>query len=428
MLIAQAPAPGDSGGSAFRSTAGKRGAILVFSYAFPPMQTQMTPVVVKPMAALSRMGYSVDVLCAEPFSEYLGRDDSLLPYTDEHFESIVRLPPPADWLAGKRRSKLQSAMPDLMWAHGRRALTALTGMDLARYDAVITWSPFHSINPVMAGIKKRHPGVRWIAQFSDPWAANPLERRTLARIWSFWHEPRAIRAADFLVHSSSHSLELMLHRRPDLRTKCAVIPHPFDPQLFPRRPKASNSRITLRYVGVLFGRRSPETLFAALSTLLARAPHLAERLHLELIGHVPAEMLQSPAALALPEGMVTHVPNVSYVESLEKMYDADILILIEADIKENLFVPSKLSDYIGAGTPIVGITPPGGAEEVLRRLGSWQARPGDVEGIARALTGALQYVTNRSTDPWCDQTFRETFSAGHVAGRFARILEQRNGS
>ena len=49
----------------------KRGRLLLFSYAFPPMQTQMTPVVVKTMALLSRSGYEVDVLCAAPFSHHL---------------------------------------------------------------------------------------------------------------------------------------------------------------------------------------------------------------------------------------------------------------------------------------------------------------------------------------------------------------------
>ena len=51
-----------------------RGRVLLFSYAFPPMQVQMMPAVFKPMAAIAQQGYTVDVLCADSFcKEQIGR-------------------------------------------------------------------------------------------------------------------------------------------------------------------------------------------------------------------------------------------------------------------------------------------------------------------------------------------------------------------
>ena len=44
-----------------------KGRILLFSYAFPPMQVQMTAAVYKPMAAIARSGFAVDVVCADSF-------------------------------------------------------------------------------------------------------------------------------------------------------------------------------------------------------------------------------------------------------------------------------------------------------------------------------------------------------------------------
>ena len=208
-----------------------------------------------------------------------------------------------------------------------------------------------------------------------------------------------------------------------VRSKCDVIPHVFNKELYPQRPKVKNEKFTLRYVGVLYGRRTPEPLFQALNCLYERRKDLKGELVVELIGQVPAAMLNSHGAQSLPKGTITNVSNMTYIQSLEKMYDADILLLIEADVKQNLFLPSKLSDYMGADTPIVGIAPAGGSEDALKGLGCWHARPADILGISQAIEGAVDHVMNSSTSGWCDEDFRLTFSGEHVAKRFVSILE-----
>jgi glycosyltransferase involved in cell wall biosynthesis len=403
---------------------GSAGRLLLFSYAFPPIQVQMTPAVIKPMAGLARQGFAVDVLSAAPFSPLLDRDDSLVPYAERHFGEITRLAPPKGIVTKLlRRPDLVPFVPDAMSALYDTAFDALMAMDLSRYDAVITWSPFHSINPVMVRLKRHRPRVRWLAQFSDPWAGNPLERSWFRRWWSRRNEPATIRAADHIVHSAPNSLDLMFRSAgPDARAKATVIPHPYDPDLYPARPKIRNEKITLRYLGALFGRRSPEALFHALARLLARRPDLRETFVVELAGSVPRAMLATPAARALPPSLVRRMPGVPYLASLERMYDADVLLLIEADVRQSLFVPSKLADYLGANTPIVGLVPPGGAEDILRELKCDYARPGDIDAIAAAVERTLDRVLRGSKEPWCDEGRRAAFASERIAGRFAAIV------
>ena len=401
-----------------------KGRILLFSYAFPPMQVQMTAAVYKPMAAIARSGFAVDVVCADSFCRELPLDHSLMPFAEKTFGVITRLRPSANLISRLRMSsRVFSRVPDLMTVLHESAYETLMDLDLCQYDAVMTWSPFHSINSVMARVKKARPNVRWIAQFSDPWAGNPLEVSRLIKFWNERNEPRTVNAADFIVHSSLYSLDLMLRNHPGaIRRKTDVIPHAYDEILFPQRPKARNDKILLRYVGVLYGRRSPEPLFKALGGLFERRPDLCGKLSVELVGLTPTEMLQTPAAQSLPEGTIRTVGNVSFVESLEKMYDADILVLIEANIRQNLFLPSKLSDYMGSRTPIVGLVPPGGSDDALKQLGCWHARPSDIEGISRALEGAVAHVMTHPDAQWCDLAYRETFSGTEVARRFGDIV------
>jgi glycosyltransferase involved in cell wall biosynthesis len=400
--------------------------LLVVSYAFPPMQTQMSPTVAKPMAGLAARGWQIDVVCANPFSGYLGSDDSLLPYVKKYFSEVFRLKPPNNLIEKIRvRLPIIATTPDLMAILQGAAYRLLMNLDLEQYRAVITWSPFHSINPVLVKVKKSHPKLRWIAQFSDPWAANPLEQNRLIRFWSRSNEPKMVSAADFIVHSSKFSLDLMERSHPgQVSQKSAVIAHPFDDELFPQRPKAQNNQITMRYVGVLFGRRSPDPLFLALNALFDRRPDLKGGLCVELVGEVPKSMLETDAAVSLPTGTIRHVPSVSYLKSLEKMYDSDILLLIEADVRENLFVPSKLSDYIGSGTPIVGIAPAGGSWDVLEKLDCWRVHPGDIAGISRAIEAAVDFVSSGKSEPWCNESFRMTFSRAAIAEQFANLIER----
>ena len=401
--------------------------VLLFSYAFPPMQVQMTPAVLKGMAGLSRLGYKVDVLCADSFSPFLPQDNSLLPYATKHFGEIFRLRPKFGILGRLRQKSTAIArVPDLMAVLHRPAFETLMSLPIQTYRAVITWSPFHSANPVMVRVKRARPETHWIAQFSDPWARNPLEKHLLIRTWSWWHEPRTVRTADAIVHSSAYARDLMLSSHPEeMRKKTFVIPHCYDEALYPRRPKRHNERITLRYVGVLFGRRSPDSLFKAFAKVLRERPELRKRLLLEFVGYVPPEMLQTPAARSLPEGMVRAVGTVGYLKSLEMMYDSDILLVIDADTQQNLFMPSKLADYFGANTPIVGLVPNGASEDILKDIDCWHSRPGDIENIARCLTQALDYVTHAEGEPWCNEGRRKSYRNLEMAKSWIDLIAMR---
>ncbi|MBL4774796.1 MAG: hypothetical protein JKY87_01880 [Mariprofundus sp.] len=385
----------------------------------------MAPVVVKPMAALSRLGYEVDVVCAAPFSRYLESDESLLPYVEANFPNVTRVEPGRGLLDRIRLAFRRSAVtPDLMEVLNHQMYRALMDMDLGKYLVVMTWSPFHSINPVLVKVKKDNPEIKWVAQFSDPWAQNPLEHNNVTRRWAEKNEPNSLRDSDYIVHSSLNIQTLMAENSSvDILPKSEVVPHPFDSGLFPQRPKKKNSKIILRYVGVLFDKRSPEPLFKALSELLKSHPRLIEKIQLELIGSVPGEMLKTEVCLSLPEGMVRHLANMTYLESLGEMYDADILLLIDADVERNLFVPSKLSDYMGADTPIVGLVPSGASEDIFKGLECWHSRPNDITGIVKALESSIDYVLGGSKGSWCNEEYKALFSSDNVALQYMRIIE-----
>jgi glycosyltransferase involved in cell wall biosynthesis len=402
-----------------------RGKILLFSYAFPPMQVQMTPAVFKPMAALAECGYEVDVVCADSFCKELPLDFSLSSKAEQTFSTIHRLRPPSD-IRGMlvQTSRVLSRVPDLMSVLHRSAFDHLMSIDLQQYEAIMTWSPFHSINAVMTKVRSQRKGIRWIAQFCDPWAGNPLEVSKITKAWNWWHQPATVRMADAVVHTSAYSLELMLGANSEYRNKTSVVPHVFNRALFPDRPRKRNDKLTIRYVGVLYGKRTPEPLFEAISHMFDRRPELRQEICLEIVGAVPPEMLQSNAANSLPPGFLRRRASVSYIESLELMYDSDLLVLIDADVRQNLFLPSKLSDYVGADVPILGLVPPGASCDLLRDLNASHFRPSDVRGISAELEQLVDRIRSGDRAPNYSRPELSKLDASSVAASFGEIIQR----
>jgi glycosyltransferase involved in cell wall biosynthesis len=108
------------------------------------------------------------------------------------------------------------------------------------------------------------------------------------------------------------------------------------------------------------------------------------------------------------------------------MSDSDLLLVIDGPDDLSVFLPSKLIEYIGAGTPIYGIVPPGTSATVLRRLGGLVADPRDNDQVADALVRALQLARERKVDvnrtPWGDADIRAKFTIDRVTRDFAAIL------
>lgn len=399
--------------------------ILVLTHAFPPVHVQTTPVLLKPMAVLTKIGVSADVMTVSEFPRGLKRDPELCAYADSIFDRKMYVADARKGLIAVPSVTGTLRLPDLMAGYGRAMLAALLELDLSRYAAIMTWSPFHSINHVMLQLKARRPEVKWIAQFSDPWANNPLERRWHTKLWNWYFEARMIAAADAIVHSSLHSMNLMARRASDAdRSKFVTVGHCYDSALYGDRPAERSDRIVIRHIGTLFGNRTPESFFLAIASMLERRPDLADRLSVELIGRVEPGMLVSEAAKALPANLVQVVREVGYLDSLGLMKSADLLVLIEANVRHNLFVPSKLFDYAGSGTPMLGLVPSGAVRDVLSSLGGWQASPEDVEGVSRALEQAIDHVQKTSDVPWCDEEFRRSLSAEAVALKYKAVIEQ----
>lgn len=325
-------------------------------------------------------------------------------------------------LLGTRRTSTDAYAP---WA--RRAVTAVRSRRLlTEADVLVTFG--QPMSDHVAGLElTRRTGCAWVAHFSDPWIDNPFENRTeRAQRHGRRLERAVLERADRIIFTSAETARLVLSAHaavdPD---KVRVLPHAFDPALYPRTDQSrvvTQSRLVLRHVGSFYGRRTPAPLIAALAMSLKEDPALADRLRVELVGAPPGS-LDVPGAAELPHELVRVTPTVDYVQSLALMSSADLLLVVDAPAVESVFLPSKLIDYLGSGRPVLALTPPGAARDVVAQDGGWYADPNDVVACARALRAAVDAVSAAPLSSWGDAGFRASFRAEAVAVRLSAVLD-----
>jgi glycosyltransferase involved in cell wall biosynthesis len=216
-----------------------------------------------------------------------------------------------------------------------------------------------------------------------------------------------------------------------LRHKARVLPHAFDPALFETKAPDAASKITVRYLGDLYGRRTPKPLVEALRLMTdAQADSLSD-VRFELIGPTYDLPLGELKLETLPEGLVTLREPVGYLESLALMAASDGLLVIDAPAEQSVFLPSKLIDYVGAGRPVLGLTPGGTASRLIRELGGWVADPSDARAVAKTLGEFLDTLRRRrgeqnSSPRWGTPEVRRRYEAATVARAFEDILGELN--
>lgn len=286
---------------------------------------------------------------------------------------------------------------------------------LTRTDVLVTFG--HPMSDHLAGLRlKETVGAPWVAHFSDPWADNPYRRPAWA--WRALLRPlerRVMERADLVLFTSEETLNLVMGHHPaSVRAKAAVLPHAHGAGPATARPSSTDKRKIVRYLGHFYGPRSPAPVLAAWRSLLREDPGWGDRVHFEFVGGPP------PKGLSSADG-VTFRPAVSYGESLRLMEGADLLLNVDAPFEPNVFFPSKLADYIGAGRPLVVVSPPGASARIAREAGGRHLEPGSPAALAAGLRSVLTaLVENRLEGP--SAAVREALAAARVAALFDAMV------
>ncbi len=362
--------------------------ILFLTYAYPPQKFPRS-IQISHLVQHLQQYFNITVVTSEPDKQY---DRSLLHFTpldNVRYASKSKLTKFVENMKGHRIKK--ALLPDVQYLwHFDLMEKASNIINNSQVDMIVTFGQPMSTHISGLKLKQQYPHLKWIAHFSDPWVDNIFNNyNKWIKEVNRYYQSKVFTHADQLLFTSFETIDLVTKNYPDvIRLKSAYVPHMFNEALYKHPPFCANKKFRIRYLGNFYGNRQPGCLFQALQKLPYKQ---RTQIRLELIGSSTSSLQEMMQDYDLEDIVYIH-SSMSYIDSLESMQTADLLLIIDAPTEISPFLPSKLIDYIGANKPIFGITSPGPSQKLIEEMGFLVAHPNDPVDIANKLMLMIQKI------------------------------------
>jgi len=270
---------------------------------------------------------------------------------------------------------------------------------------------------------RRIYGMRWIADFRDPWTAGP-EWEMLPR-WRRVLEKRleklCMHSCDVVVSNTDRIREEFVRRFPELtEEKFVTITNGFvDPPSLLDLTQNSD-RLLMLHLGSLYGVRQSRAFFEAISNIVVnkRSPHIFKVLLIGDNDPVFVKTIMSQFPHLFQNGCVEFRERVNWQKAQHILWSASALLLFQGGY--TLQVPAKFYEYLPTGKPMLVIAQDGALTDIAKSTGlAVCAPPNDVEAIEEAL---LQIFMKQAKTSKGAQAHLARFHYRYLTGQLSEIL------
>jgi len=230
-------------------------------------------------------------------------------------------------------------------------------------DVVITTGPPHSLHLIGLTLKEQL-GVRWIADFRDPWTTIGYHKKLkLTNSSKEKHkdlERKVLNTADQIIVTSFNTEKEFKKITPK---PIEVITNGYDYESAGKFE--TDKKFSLSHIGSLLSGRNPEILWRTLKELIDENQDFKTSFQLNLVGSVSNEVIQILKQYNLSD-YINNVGYVSHNESIKFKNKSQILLLIEIDSEETkAIIPGKLFEYMVSNRPIIALGPKDSDVEII---------------------------------------------------------------
>jgi glycosyltransferase involved in cell wall biosynthesis len=237
-------------------------------------------------------------------------------------------------------------------------------------ECIITSGPPHSTHLVGLSLKKEF-GVRWIADFRDPWTDiyyyDDLLLTAKSRKKDENLEKQVLDLADSVIAVCQSNAELFKQKIVGSRSKVKVVSNGFDTDDFHTASKSENEVFTIVYMGTLADTYRPRLVFEAFD-------QLDIDFKLLVVGKVSPEIEEFISKSAITE-KVNFKGYVNHDEALDYLRNADLLLhILPATPGADMGTTGKLFEYLAAQTPILNIgSPESDSGKIIKECGAGES-------------------------------------------------------
>jgi hypothetical protein len=268
-------------------------------------------------------------------------------------------------------------------------LSNLEKYEIQKYDLILTRSEPFFIHEIGYNIKKRYPAIKWIASFGDPVFLNPYNSKSLIkRKIAKKLERKYWQTSNFVTHTNQTVLDEYINAGFP-RDKCFVLENPF---IHKNNDESvnylSNNNNPLKplkfaYIGSLYGKRTIHPVIKLFSEMNfdfeliivggIRNTYYENRYGIltKFLSWKDKRKIFSPINKYNLQNKIKFLPFMQK-DALDVFINnnVDVLINIDAKIgKKNLFLSSKIVEYLQYGKPILNFSIPGATVNFLKSVG-----------------------------------------------------------
>lgn len=348
---------------------------LAVSYCFPPWADTAGTVAAKRMVAA---GQPFDVISNE-MGKFRSLDKSLNDLAHHLVGDHIELKTPTN----------STVDPKGCIEFARQAKKSALNLNSARkFEKMYSRVMWPASNFAAASIKAALPKIFWTAEFSDPmvtdivsarrpgkmemaWLSETgIDKRIVEKGYPLlesdslmeWCEYLAYTLADEVLFTNKNQRDYMLSQpwisnlAPRILKKSIIAPHPtLSPAFYEKsddfwRPQPD--RINIAYFGSFYKTRGLSSILEAISTL---DDQIKSKVHLDIYAAHNADLQNLINDLGISMFVKQQEP-LSYFRFLARCKTYDFLLVNDAETRGikpmNPYLPSKVSDYLGAGVPI----------------------------------------------------------------------------
>ncbi len=418
--------------------------VLVITYNWPPSGGIGVQRWLKFSKHLPSYGWEPVILTVDPeYATYPATDKSLtaeIPPVEVHFTKAV------DWfrLLTSDKSKVPSSgfatntgnsfkdrlsrfirgnffIPDPRRGWNRFAFKKACGIiESQKIDRIITTSPPHSTQLIGYRLKKKYPGIKWIADLRDPWTdiyyykkfyPTPLSRM----IDSSW-ERKVLQSADIITTVGKSLKKLLESKVNGIEKNIHIVSNGYDEDDFKGIAAGLPEIFTISYIGSLSATQPVDGFLHALGIIAGKG--ISYRL--SFTGPVPPE-IREKLSRGAGESNISFTPFSSHPTALSNMLNSSALLLVIPDHESSRsIITGKMFEYLAAGRPVICLAPTDGdAAAILAETGHGRTFDyNDAEGIAGYLEELSLKRHNSAMPP------PESYSRKNIVKSVAELLER----
>ncbi len=290
---------------------------------------------------------------------------------------------------------------------------------------VITTSPPHSTQLIGLKLRKKYPGIKWIADLRDPWTDiyyyTQFYHTFLAREIDRRYEKKVLKEADCIITVGKSLKDHYSGKLPVIENKIEVITNGYDEDDFAGDSSGKTASFTISYIGTL----SDSYPIGGFLNALKIATDKSNDYCLKFVGTVSPKQ-QELLLSEVHNPQIEFVPYVDHNEAIKFMYNSDLLLLIIPDHQSNKsIITGKLFEYIASGKPIICLGPvDGDAADIITSSGSGKTFGyNDQKGISEYIKESLQNkesgVNNLTTNDLI-----QNFSGKSLTAKLVEVIQQ----